>query len=90
MLCKTKSPLTLATAVAVLTMILGSRRISKKIPGALLAVIGAILASWALDLGSHGVATLGAVPSGLPRFGLPQWGRPDDQTMTISFRLGTS
>ena len=63
---------TLATAVAVLTLILGSRQISRKIPGALLAVIGTIVASWALDLGSHGVATLGAVPSGLPRFGLPQ------------------
>jgi len=63
---------TLATAAAVLVTILGSRQISRKIPGALLAVIGAIVASWALDLGSHGVATLGAVPSGLPRFGLPQ------------------
>ena len=63
---------TLATAAAVLVMILGSRQISRKIPGALLAVIGAIVVSWALDLGSHGVAILGAVPSGLPRFGLPQ------------------
>ncbi len=63
---------TLATAAAVLAMILGSRQISRKIPGALLAVIGAIVVSWALDLGSHDVATLGAVPSGLPRFGLPQ------------------
>jgi len=63
---------TLATALAVLVVILGSRRISRKIPGALMAVIGAIVVSWAIDLGSHGVATLGAVPSGLPRFGLPQ------------------
>ncbi len=62
---------TLATAAAVLAVILGSRQISRKIPGALIAVIGAIVVSWALDLGSHGVATLGAVPSGLPRFGLP-------------------
>jgi SulP family sulfate permease len=56
---------TLATAAAVLAIILGSRKISKKIPGALLSVIGAIVVSWAIDLGSHGVATLGAVPSGL-------------------------
>jgi SulP family sulfate permease len=63
---------TLATTAAVLALILGSRKISRKIPGALLAVMGAIVASWALDLGSHGVDTLGAVPSGLPRFGLPQ------------------
>jgi SulP family sulfate permease len=63
---------TLATAAAVLVMILGSRQISRKIPGALLAVAGAIVVSRAVDLGFHGVATLGAVPSGLPRFGLPQ------------------
>ena len=62
---------TLATAAAVLAVIVGSRQISKKIPGALIAVIGAIVVSWAIDLGSHGVATLGVVPSGLPKFGLP-------------------
>ncbi len=63
---------TLATAVAVLIMILGSRKISKKFPGALIAVIGAITISWAVDLSSYGVATLGPVPSGLPKFGWPQ------------------
>jgi sulfate permease, SulP family len=63
---------TLATAAAVLAVILGSRRISKKIPGALLAVIGAIIVSWAVHLRSFGVATLGAIPSGLPDFGLPR------------------
>ena len=56
--------------IAVLAIILGSRKISKKIPGALIAVIGAIAVSWAIDLKSSGVATLGTVPSGLPRFGL--------------------
>lgn len=63
---------TLATAVAVLAVILGSRKISRKIPGALMAVVGAIVVSWAIDLKSHGVATLGAVPGGLPAFGLPR------------------
>lgn len=63
---------TLEVAIAVLAIILGSRKISKKIPGALIAVIGAIIASWAINLASSGVATLGAVPRGLPRFGLPQ------------------
>ena len=63
---------TLATAAAVLIMILGSRKISKKFPGALIAVIGAIAVSWAVDLSSYGVATLGPVPSGLPKFGWPQ------------------
>ncbi len=63
---------TLAVAIAVLAFILGFHKISKKIPGALIAVIGAIIVSWAIDLASSGVATLGAVPRGLPRFGLPQ------------------
>jgi SulP family sulfate permease len=63
---------TLAVSVAVLVVILGFQKISNKIPGALIAVIGAIVASWALDLPACGVATLGTVPEGLPRFGWPQ------------------
>ena len=63
---------TLAVTVVVLAVILGSEKISKKFPGALLAVIGAIMVSWAIDLKAVGVATLGAVPMGLPHFGLPQ------------------
>jgi SulP family sulfate permease len=67
----------LAIAVAVLVIIVGSKKVSKKIPGALIAVIGAIALSWYLDLGEQ-VHVLGAVPSGLPQIGLPQvdwsWG----------------
>ena len=61
----------LACAVAVLVMIVGLKKLSPKIPGALLAVIGAMVVSWALDLQSHGVHVLGAIPSGLPTIGLP-------------------
>ncbi len=61
----------LVVAVAVIIVIIGSRKISKKIPGALIAVIGAIIASWSLDLERYGVRVLGSVPSGLPRIGLP-------------------
>ena len=61
----------LVTALAVLMVIVGSKKISKKIPGALIAVVGAIALSWALDLGRH-IHVLGAVPSGLPTIGLPQ------------------
>jgi high affinity sulfate transporter 1 len=64
----------LATALTVLLVILGSKKLSKKIPGALIAVIGAIVASWALGLEAH-VHVLGSIPSGLPHIGLPevQW-----------------
>ncbi len=57
-------------AIVVLFVILAAKRISPKIPGALIAVVGALGTSWALELGSH-VHVLGAVPSGLPRIGLP-------------------
>jgi sulfate permease, SulP family len=67
----------LVITLSVLVVIIGSKKLSKKIPGALIAVIGAITASWALGLGSH-VHVLGEVPSGLPHIGLPQvewsWG----------------
>ena len=64
----------LATALAVLAVIVGSKKISKKIPGALIAVIGAIVASWAMNFEAH-MHVLGKVPSGLPHIGLPevQW-----------------
>jgi high affinity sulfate transporter 1 len=61
----------LAMALTVLLVILGSKRVSKKIPGALIAVIGAIAASWAFDFKAN-MPVLGAVPSGLPHIGLPQ------------------
>jgi high affinity sulfate transporter 1 len=61
----------LAVALSVLVVIVGSKLLSKKIPGPLIAVIGAIAISWALDLKAH-VHVLGAVPSGLPHIGLPE------------------
>jgi sulfate permease, SulP family len=60
----------LAIACCVLAVIVGSKMVSRRMPGALIAVIGAIVASWAFDLKAH-VHVLGAVPSGLPHFGLP-------------------
>ncbi len=60
----------LAIALSVVVVIVGSKKVSKKIPGALIAVIGAIALSWALDLKAH-MHVLGTVPSGLPHIGLP-------------------
>jgi sulfate permease, SulP family len=61
----------LATSVVVLMVTIGSKKFSKKIPGPLIAVAGAIIASWYLDLGAH-INVLGKVPSGLPYIGLPK------------------
>src|SRR5215469_13869492 len=52
-------------------VILGAKAISKKIPGALLAVIGSCVIGWAFDLGRH-VRVLGIIPSGLPHIGPPE------------------
>jgi len=62
---------TVAVSASVLVVILGGKFVTKKVPGALVAVIGAIVISWHWDLVSHGIATLGAVPSGLPKIGIP-------------------
>jgi len=62
---------TVAVSVGVLGTILGLKLITGKIPGALIAVIGAIFISWNWDLAAHGVATLGPLPSGLPSLGIP-------------------
>jgi len=61
----------LALAVGVIVVIAGSKKISNKIPGALIAVIGAIVLSWALDLKQY-MHVLETVPGGLPHLGLPE------------------
>jgi MFS superfamily sulfate permease-like transporter len=57
---------TLGLSVAVLAVIVGGTRLSRRIPAALVAVAGAIAASGAFALAARGVATLGSVPGGLP------------------------
>jgi sulfate permease, SulP family len=62
---------TVLVSAGVIAVIFGAKAINPKIPGALIAVIGAIIISWNWDLAADGVATLGVVPSGLPSFGIP-------------------
>ena len=62
---------TVVVSASVLLVIVAGGRLVPKIPWALIAVIGAIVASSALDLAAHGVSVLGTVPSGLPSFGVP-------------------
>jgi len=62
---------TALVSASVLAVLIVFERWIKAIPGGLVAVVGAIVASWALDLQTHGVSILGPVPSGLPSIGLP-------------------
>ncbi len=76
---------TVALSLSVMAVMMAARRINRRIPGALIAVVGAIIASKAADLAAHGVSVLGYVPRGLPAFGLPAFGVHD--TLAL---LGTS
>src|SRR5215218_5352360 len=62
---------TALVSALVLAVLIVFERWIRAIPGGLVAVVGAIVASWALNLESHGVSILGPVPSGLPSIGLP-------------------
>ena len=66
--------LTVAVSLSVVAVMMAARRITRRIPGALIAVIGAIIASRVGDLAAHGVSVLGYIPRGLPAFGLPAFG----------------
>jgi SulP family sulfate permease len=62
---------TAAISAAVLAVIVGVGQLAPRLPGALIAVIGAIAASVIFDFEARGVATIGAVPGGLPSLALP-------------------
>src|SRR6266567_3395168 len=64
----------LAVSIGVIVIVLAARRITRKIPGPLIAVIIAIGLSRAVDLAGRGAAVVGAVPRGLPHLGLPALG----------------
>ncbi|HKH87814.1 MAG TPA: SulP family inorganic anion transporter, partial [Acidimicrobiales bacterium] len=63
---------TLAVGAAVLAVVLGGERLGPRFPGALLAVIGSLVAVAALGLGDRGVALVGRLPPGLPSLSLVQ------------------
>jgi sulfate permease, SulP family len=62
---------TLLVGVVALTVIVGLRFTKPAVPGALVLVVGGLLAAWLFDLGAHGVALVGNVPRGLPAPDLP-------------------
>ena len=64
----------LAVSIGVIVIVLAARRITRKIPGPLIAVIIAISVSRAVDLASRGVTVVGFVPRGLPHLQLPALG----------------
>lgn len=64
---------TFVLAVALLVLIFGLERFAPRAPAPLVAIALAIAASALLGLGEAGVATVGAVPGGLPRLVWPNF-----------------
>jgi sulfate permease, SulP family len=62
---------TLVVGVTALAVVFGLRVVAPSVPGALVLVVGGLLAARLLDLGEHGVALVGDIPSGLPAFDVP-------------------
>lgn len=60
-----------ALSAGCLAVLLLGRRFARRVPWALVVMVGATVLSATADLAEHGVAVLGELPSGLPSFVLP-------------------
>ncbi|MGZ6978201.1 MAG: SulP family inorganic anion transporter [Acidimicrobiia bacterium] len=74
----------LAIGLASLAVIIVCRRFWPRVPGALLAVVGAAIAVRVLDLTEHAVAVVGSTPSGFPSPSLPHVGPGDAATLFVA------
>lgn len=79
---------TFVVGVIALATILALRFLVPKLPGALVLVVGGIVASVVFDLSDRGVATVGDVPRGLPVPDLPSWQLLLDHIGTIGTAAG--
>ncbi|MDR3511540.1 MAG: SulP family inorganic anion transporter [Caulobacteraceae bacterium] len=66
------NPGALAIGAGVFAVVLGAEKLNPRIPGALIALAGATVATIAFNLDRRGVAVLGATPGGLPHLALPR------------------
>jgi len=58
-------------SLAVVIVVVGLSKVAPRVPGPLIAVVGAIAASAGWDLAEHGVAIIGPVAGGLPHLTVP-------------------
>jgi len=78
------SLVTVFVGAVALAVVFGLRVIAPRIPGALVLVVGGLVASWLFDLGTHGVALVGEVPRGLPTLQVPEVQLLRDHASTIA------
>ena len=74
---------TVVVGVVALVVVFGLRWIAPQVPGALVLLVGGLVASGALDLGDRGVALVGDIPRGLPSFEVPDPGLLVDHAGTV-------
>ena len=68
------SPKATLLAVATMAVMIGCRAVSNRIPGPIVAMLGATLAAFLLKLPLETIGTrFGGIPSGLPHMALPHW-----------------
>src|SRR4051812_11877540 len=79
---------TLLVGAASLAVIFGLRIVAPRVPGALVLVVGGLLASVMFDLDAHGVALVGDVPRGLPAPALPGGDLIGDHAAAIAAASG--
>ncbi|GAA3685910.1 sulfate permease [Arthrobacter ginkgonis] len=64
-------PATVVVGAIALAVVFGLRAVAPRVPGALVLVVGGLVAAELFDLGARGVALVGEVPSGLPSLEIP-------------------
>ena len=80
------NPLALAIGASSFAVILLCRRFAPRVPGAVVALLGSLLAVVLLDLDRHGIAVVGRIPSGLPQLSLPMPSLADfDDLLAVAF-----
>jgi len=75
---------TFVVGIVSLVVIFGLRKINPNAPGALVLVVGGLVASRLFDLGAHAVALVGPIPSGLPSLDVPSASTISDHAGVIA------
>src|SRR5262249_23595746 len=68
---------TLGISAVVVAVLFACRALAPRLPGPLVVVVGAVVASAAFDFSRQGIAVIGPVPGGLPHLRLPDVGWRD-------------
>jgi SulP family sulfate permease len=74
---------TVVVGVVALVVVFGLRWVAPQVPGALVLLVGGLLASWLFGLEDRGVALVGDIPRGLPSLDVPDLGLLADHAGTV-------